>query len=125
MEDHTNIGIDIVERDDVIVVAVEGEVDLCAASLFGQSLAIAAASETHAIVLDLDQVSFMDSSGVHALLQFSLSERGTGRLSLTRGSPQVRRLLDVTGVRRYLSFVASPALSDDSHPPSAWVRLTG
>ena len=103
-----NIDIDIVEKPDAVFVVVEGEVDLCAASRFEESLAAAAASEAPAIVLDLDRVSFMDSAGVHVLLQFSLSEQGRGRLALTHSSPQVRRLLEVTGVRRYLSFVASP-----------------
>jgi anti-anti-sigma regulatory factor len=42
------------------------------------------ASRAPRIVLDLDRVSFMD----------------------TRGSPQVRRLLEITGMGRYLSFVA-------------------
>jgi anti-anti-sigma factor len=108
MDQPPNIDIDIVERDGVVVVVVRGEVDLRAAPEFEQSLAQAEGSGAHAIVVDLDRVSFMDSAGVHVLLQFSISERNHGRLALTGGSPQVRRLLEVTGVRRYLSFVPSP-----------------
>jgi anti-sigma B factor antagonist len=103
---HSNIDIDIVERDSTVLVVVEGEVDLCAAQEFEESLARAGASDAPSIVLDLDRVSFMDSAGVHVLLQFSISQQGRHRLTLTRGSPQVQRLLEVTGVRRYLSFVA-------------------
>jgi anti-sigma B factor antagonist len=125
MDASSNIGIDIVERADVVVVAVEGELDLYAAALFTRSLAIAAATDAPSIVLDLDRVSFMDSAGVHVLLQFSMSERCNRRLSVTRGSAQVRRLLDVTGVRRYLSFVASPGVIGSGHPPTARLRLTG
>lgn len=101
-----NLDIDIVERDDAVVVVLEGEVDLCAAPRLEESLLRAAASDAPAIVVDLDRVSFMDSAGVHVLLQFSLSEQVRGRFSLTPGPPQVRRLFDVTGVRRYLSFAA-------------------
>lgn len=108
MDDYANIDIDIVERDDVVTVAVEGEVDLCAAALFEESLAVAAATDVPAIVLDLDRVSFMDSAGVHVLLQFSISEGNRDRLSLIHVSSQVQRLLEATGVRRYLSFVPSP-----------------
>lgn len=107
MREHSNIDIDIVERDDAVVVMVEGEIDLCAAPEFEQSLAWAGASQAPSIVVDLDRVSFMDSAGVHVLLQFSLSEANRSRLALTPGSPQVRRLLEVTGVRRYLPFVPS------------------
>ncbi len=109
MDDNANIDIDIVEYDDLVIVSVEGEVDLCAAPLFAESLEIAAATDVPAIVLDLDRVSFMDSAGVHVLLQFSISEQNRNRLTLTRGSSQVQRLLEVTGVRRYLSFGPSPA----------------
>jgi anti-anti-sigma factor len=62
------------------------------------------------IVLDLDRVSFMDSAGVHVLLRFAVSGRNRDRLVLSPGSPQVQRLLAVTGVRRYLSFVGSAGL---------------
>ncbi len=110
MHEHANIDIDIIERDDAVVVVVEGEVDLCAAPEFEQSLVWAGATEAPSIVVDLDRVSFMDSAGVHVLLQFSLSEANRGRVALTRGSPQVRRLLEATGVRRYLTFVSSPGL---------------
>jgi anti-sigma B factor antagonist len=107
---HPNIGIDIVEHDDVVIVVVEGEVDLSAAPDFTAGLARAQDSQAPAIVVDLDRVSFMDSAGVHALLQFSISERNRDRLTLTRGSPQVQRLFEVTGMRRYLSFVPSSGL---------------
>lgn len=109
MDANPNIEIDIVERNGVVVVAVAGEVDLCAAALFARSLAVADKTDAPAIVVDLDRVSFMDSAGLHVLLQFSAAERTRERLSVTEGSPQVRRLLEVTGARRYLSFARSPA----------------
>ena len=109
MDGSPDIHIDIVRHDGMVVVAVEGDVDLFAAEAFARSLAIAEEMEAPTIVLDLDRVSFMDSAGLHVLLQFSTAERNRQRVSVTQGSPQVQRLLDVTGVRRYLSFVRSPA----------------
>jgi anti-anti-sigma factor len=110
MYEASNIDIRVVERDGVVVVAVEGELDLCAAPEFELSLARAAESDAASIVVDLDRVSFMDSAGVHVLLQFALAPDQGTRLALTHGSPQVRRLFEVTGVRRFLPLVASPAL---------------
>jgi anti-sigma B factor antagonist len=107
MHEYPNLNIDIVERDGAVL---EGEVDLCAAPEFEASLARVGAGHAKPIVVDLDQVSFMDSAGVHVLLQFALSHGIGNRLALTGGSSQVRRLLEVTGVRRYLRFVASPQL---------------
>ncbi|HKO29223.1 MAG TPA: STAS domain-containing protein [Solirubrobacteraceae bacterium] len=110
MYELSNIDIDIVERDGVIVIALEGEVDLRAAPELEQTLNRVSATGASSIVVDLDRVSFMDSAGVHVLLQFSLS-RGSGpRLALTRGSRQVQRLFEITGVERYLPFVPSPGL---------------
>jgi anti-sigma B factor antagonist len=105
---HSHIGIEIVERGDVVVVVVEGEFDLSAAPDFIAGLGRVVASRAPAIVIDLDRVTFMDSAGVHALLRVSDSEGSRNRLAFTRGSPQVQRLLEVTGTRRYLSFVPSP-----------------
>jgi len=127
MDDYANnIGIDIVEYDEFVIVAVEGEVDLSAAPLFEESLAIAGATDAPAIIVDVDRVSFMDSAGVHVLLQFAVSDTNRDRLSLTPGSPQVRRLLDITGVRGYLSFLRVPApVCNGDEPPAARLRLTG
>ena len=108
MYEHSNIDIDIVERDGVVVVVVQGEVDLYVASMFEESLARAGASSPPSIVVDVDRVDFMDSAAVHVLLQFSGSQRNGTHLALTHGSPQVRRLLEVTGVRRYLPLAPSP-----------------
>jgi len=62
---------------------------------------------------------------LRVLLQFAVSDSKRDRLSLTRGSPQVRRLLDLTGVRRYLSFVRAPAPADRATSPTSRLRLTG
>jgi anti-sigma B factor antagonist len=124
MDDGANIDIDILEYDGLVIVSVEGEVDLSAAALFEESLAIAAATDAPAIVLDLDRVSFMDSAGVHVLLQFSLSDQNRDRLTLTRGSSQVQRLLEITGVRRYLSFGPSPAPERSGGPPTERLHIT-
>ena len=108
MYELSNIEIEVVERDGVIVVSLKGEVDLCAAPELEESLNRVAASRASSIVVDLDRVSFMDSAGVHVLLQFSLAQGNGSRLSFTPGSRQVRRLFEVTGVRRYLQFAPSP-----------------
>jgi anti-sigma B factor antagonist len=125
MDYNANISIDIVECGELVVVAVEGNVDLDSAAVFAESLAVAEATDAAMIVVDLDRVSFMDSAGLHVLLQFSVSEDNRARLALTRGSPQVWRLFETTGVRRYLSFVASPAREADDLHAVGRLRLTG
>jgi anti-sigma B factor antagonist len=113
MYELSNIDIDVVERDGVVVIALEGEVDLCAAPELEESLNRVAAGHPSSIVVDLDRVSFMDSAAVHVLLQFSVARGNGARLALTRGSHQVRRLFEITGVERFLPFVQSPGLRAD------------
>jgi len=124
MDYNANIAIEIVEYGEFVVVAVEGEVDVDAAAVLEESLAVADATGAATIVVDLDRVNFMDSAGLHVLLQFSISGDNRARLALTRESPQVWRLLQVTGVRRYLSFVESPAREADALQVVGRLRLT-
>jgi len=108
MGEDSNITIDICERAGALLMLVEGEVDLWTSPRFREALAAAQASDAPSIVVDLDNVTFMDSSGLHMLVRSAVSDEMRHRLTVTRGSPQVRRLFDISGVRRYLSFTASP-----------------
>ena len=125
MDYNANIAIDVLEHGEFVVVAVEGDVDVDATAVFAESLAAAEATGAATIIVDLDRVNFMDSAGLHVLLRFSISKNNRARLALTCGSPQVRRLLEVTGVRRYLSFVTSPGREADALEPVGRLRLTG
>ena len=56
-------------------------------------------------VVDLDKVSFMDSSGLHVLIAHACVNGDQERVRLTRGSAQVRRVFDLVGVSNRLAFV--------------------
>jgi anti-anti-sigma factor len=54
--------------------------------------------EAQLVVLDLRELAFMDSAGVHTIVEASISaRRGGRRLVLLRGSPQVDRVFALTG----------------------------
>jgi anti-sigma B factor antagonist len=61
------------------------------------------------LVLDLEDVQFIDSAGLRVILAAHqrASDRG-GRLALTPGSEQVKRLLSIAGVGDRLQMIASP-----------------
>jgi anti-sigma B factor antagonist len=99
-------GIDIVECDHTLTLKVRGELDLATAPLLKERLEEVEAAEATNVVIDLDQVEFIDSTGLHVLLaRFVENPNGT-RYSLTQGSPQVRRLFEVAGVIDRLPFAA-------------------
>ncbi len=93
------------DRPDGVWVTVLGELDLATAPQLERALAEVEATEAKAVVLDLDQVAFLDSTGLRAVLEASArSQANGGRLRLTRGSPPVQRLLHLVGADTRLPF---------------------
>jgi anti-anti-sigma factor len=74
---------------------LEGELDMATAGDLSELLH-AAANSDDAIVLDFSGVSFMDSSGLRALLEGAGLPNGSGPVVILKPSPQVRRVLDIS-----------------------------
>ncbi len=97
--------IDVAHRNGAAVLSVLGEVDLATAPILDEQISALAAGDASTIVVDLDRVTFMDSSGLQVLLSHVFSEENGSRIRLTRGSPQVVRLFTVSGMLEQLPFV--------------------
>ncbi len=85
-----------------VVVAVNGEVDASGSGLLRSKIDDVIDDESPlALVIDLQGLTFMDSTGlgvlVHALKR--MRERG-GDLTLSAPSPSTRKLLDISGLDR-------------------------
>lgn len=107
------------EAGEGTLLAPRGDLDL--ATVETLNAALRAAEESHQlVVLDLRDVPFMDSSGLHALIAADLRmrERG-GQLVVVQGGDQIRRLLALTGADKQLEVVEDPseALPDPSGSP--------
>ena len=83
--------------DGAAVVVLEGELDLAAAPALRERLAQATAGAPRGVVLDMAEVSFVDSSALRELLRAhtGVRERG-GTLVLAAVGPTVARLLELT-----------------------------
>jgi anti-sigma B factor antagonist len=89
-----------------------GELDLATAPLVERAFDAALGDDdAKVIVLDLRELSFMDSTGVHLLLRMQAACMDANRLRVINGSGAVERVLDVTGVRPRL-----PIISSDTDP---------
>jgi anti-sigma B factor antagonist len=100
------VNIDVVERDGSLVLILEGELDIGTAPMLDQELERAEAGDAGTLVVDLDRVVFIDSTGLHVLIKHAqLSSQNGRRLRLTKGSPQVRRLFEITGTTDHLPFL--------------------
>jgi anti-sigma B factor antagonist len=100
--------IDEDRRDSVVVLRLQGDLDLASADAVAQRLD-AHAEAGHAVVLDLDRLAFMDSSGLRVVLQATENSRTSGwSFSVTAGSSQVRNLFASAGVTDRLPIVPAP-----------------
>jgi anti-sigma B factor antagonist len=89
-----------------------GELDLATAPLLERAFdAVLREDDAELIIVDLTELSFMDSSGIHLLLRMNAACEGADRLRVINGSRAVQRVLDVSGVRDRL-----PIISRDADP---------
>lgn len=99
--------IDIGHHDGATVLSVAGEIDLATAPMLDEKITAAFQAGTEdTVIVDLDRVSFMDSSGLQVLLSHIFSEQNGRRIRLTKGSPQVYRLFEVSGMVDQLPFTS-------------------
>jgi anti-anti-sigma factor len=88
------------------VVRVGGEIDVATASLFHQAIVRQLERHYHAVA-DLTEVTFMDASGVGALMRAEQTARRCGvRLTVASPSRVVARVLRLTQADRSLHIVA-------------------
>jgi anti-anti-sigma factor len=84
----------------LVRLAAAGEIDMASAPQLDRALTDALTRhEPRHIEVDLAEVSFLDSSGINALVGARSRAASTGcRFSVTNPAPPVRRVLDVTGL---------------------------
>lgn len=89
------------------VVSAPDEIDMANADELGEAL-LSALDGSPAVVADMSQTTFCDSSGLNTLIQASkkAAARG-GELRIAACTPPVRRLLAVTGMDQRLHLFAS------------------
>jgi anti-sigma B factor antagonist len=85
-------------------VRLRGELDIATADLVADRLR--RLRERHAaVLLDLDELDFIDAGGLRMVLIAADDARNDGwAFTVTRGSPAVRRLFELLDVDRYLPF---------------------
>ena len=87
------------------VLRLQGEFDLKSADLVGNELR--KAEESPEVVVDLRDVTFLDSSGLAVLVHFDARMRSrNGALAFLVGGGQVRHLFEMTGLVEELTVAS-------------------
>jgi anti-sigma B factor antagonist len=85
-----------------------GELDLATAPLLESAFdAVLRGDRATMIVMDLRELSFMDSTGIHLLIRMHRACANVDRLRVINGSRAVERMLDLAGVRAHLPIISS------------------
>jgi len=94
------------EREgDVHAIRLSGELDLATADEVQRELERVEATDAQSIVLDLSELTFMDSTGVRLLVTAHARARAdSDRLTVLRGGRAVQRILQLSGVDALLPF---------------------
>jgi anti-anti-sigma factor len=106
VQDQLRIGLR--RESDRAVLSLVGELDMATAGLLQEAVEGADVQGARVVVLDLQQLHFLDSTGLRGLL--TVLERCRERqqeFAVTPGSQQVQRLLGVTGVAKHLHIIAA------------------
>jgi anti-anti-sigma factor len=102
--------IETAQADGTYVVRLRGELDLASCDAVDAALRAAERTNAARIVLDIDSVSFIDSSGLQVILRAKRRSDGSGkRLRITRGSGHVADMFRLTALDMTLPFADSPS----------------
>jgi anti-anti-sigma factor len=83
-----------------------GELDIASTPRLRRAIEASEALRPSRIVIDLSRVQFIDSSGLHALLEArEHAAQHRYELALLRGPSQVQRLFELTGCDSLFSFL--------------------
>lgn len=109
MEARDHLQIDVSEEENRIVLALDGELDMASSPRLERVVEELEMEGKPTVVLDLQQLAFIDSTGLRIILSVHkrCHERGQ-ELAVTRGSQQVERLLSVTGMAAHLRSASVP-----------------
>jgi anti-sigma B factor antagonist len=109
VEAEEHLRIDVRREQDRIVLGLHGELDLVGAPLLQGEIEDPQLGSTEMVVLDLQNLQFIDSAGLRVILGAHERSQARGQgFALTRGSEQVQRLLNIAGIDEHLSIIASP-----------------
>jgi anti-sigma B factor antagonist len=91
-----------------VTLTLTGELDLLSSPTLDHALRSAIESGAELVVIDLRPLEFMDSTGLHVLVQGQQRAHDSGRrFALIRGNEQVQRLLNLTGIADVLTMADS------------------
>ena len=99
---HADPVVGLSENGEALVLSLAGELDLYNAPALRKALLDAVDREPSRLVVDLSQVTFIDSTALGALVE-ARGRLGDGGLALAAPGLEARRALEVSGLDRHFA----------------------
>ena len=109
MNSSSPFDITIEQRAGAVHVILSGELDISTAQRLEDDLRRIEADRPELVVLDLQQLTFMDSTGLRLLITADSRAREEGRrFAIVQGNEMVQRVMRLTRLDERLTIVADP-----------------
>ena len=95
--------------DGVVTLALAGEFDLASRDAFAAAMAEIEASKPRGIVVNVQGLTFMDSTGIKGLYEADRRAGGAHTFAVLNGSGPAHRVLQMVGLDRVLLMVDHPS----------------
>ncbi len=103
-----DLGLDVIEQNGYTVLSVKGEVDVYTAPRLRERLVELVSEGARKIVVDLEQVEFLDSTGLGVLVGGLKRLRSNdGDLSLVCTQTRILKVFEITGLTKVFSIYNS------------------
>lgn len=100
-----DLGLDVSQRGRWTVLSVSGEVDVATAPRLREQLVQLVSHGQHHLVVDLDNVDFLDSTGLGVLVGALKRVRmHDGELLLVCTQPRIVKVFDITGLSKVFTL---------------------
>jgi anti-sigma B factor antagonist len=100
-----DLGLDVSQQDGWAVLAVSGEVDVATAPRLRERLVDLVSEGSHRVVVDLENVEFLDSTGLGVLVGALKRVRThDGDLALVCTQPRILKVFEITGLTKVFSI---------------------
>lgn len=97
----------LIREHDRVRLVLEGELDLATAPALEQTISKLREASVERLTIDLSELSFVDSTGLHLILSVACAEQSDAfPVDLVPGPPAVQRVFELTGVIDKLHFSA-------------------
>lgn len=95
------------KQRDALIVCLEGELDHhCAQTVRQEMDRLIEKEQPQRLIVDMQGVSFMDSSGIGVLIgRYRTLSRSGGRMAVCNMSPHVERIFQLSGLQRIIEKV--------------------